>query len=67
MTAAQFSAPGVPLSPTRTPDKVLIVGGTGHVGRVFLEQGLENGLGRKADFGLLGIVRMHGISGLEST
>ena len=40
MTAAQFSAPGVPLSPTRTPDKVLIVGGTGHVGRVFLEQGL---------------------------
>lgn len=40
MTAAQFSPPGVPLSPTRTPDKVLIVGGTGHVGRVFLEQGL---------------------------
>ena len=36
-------------------------------GGLFLEQGLENGLGRKADFGLLGIVRMHGISGLEST
>lgn len=40
MTAAVFSAPGVPLTPTRTPDKVLIVGGTGHMGRVFLEQGL---------------------------
>ena len=40
MSQAQLSAPGVPLTPTRTPDKVLVIGGTGHVGRVFLEQGL---------------------------
>jgi len=40
VTVAQFSAPEVPLTPTRTPDKVLVVGGTGHLGRVFLEQGL---------------------------
>ena len=36
-------------------------------GGLFLEQGLENGLGRKADLGLLGIVRVHGCSGLKST
>jgi nucleoside-diphosphate-sugar epimerase len=40
MTKAQFSAPEAPLIPTRTPDKVLVVGATGHVGRLFLEQGL---------------------------
>ena len=40
MTLAQFTPPEVPLTPTRTPDKVLVIGGTGHVGRVFLEQGL---------------------------
>jgi len=40
MTTALFSAPEIPLTPTRTPDKVLVVGGTGHVGRLFLEQGL---------------------------
>lgn len=40
MTKAHFSAHEVPLTPTRTPDKVLVVGATGHVGRLFLEQGL---------------------------
>ena len=30
-----------PMEVTRTPDQVLVIGATGHVGRVFLEQGLE--------------------------
>ena len=35
-----FTQPGTPLEPFRAPDKVLVIGATGHVGRVFLEQGL---------------------------
>ena len=41
MTAATFTAPGEPLAAGRAPDKVLIIGATGHIGRLFLEQGLE--------------------------
>lgn len=52
MTNAQLSAPEVPLTPTRTPDKVLIVGGTGHVGRLFLEQGLAM-YGDRVEFRML--------------
>jgi len=52
MTQARFSAPEVPLTPTRTPDKVLVVGGTGHVGRVFLEQGLAM-YGDRVEFRML--------------
>jgi len=33
--------PGQPLVPTRSPDAVLIIGATGHIGRLILEQGLE--------------------------
>ena len=35
-----YSEPRVPLQPTNAPDKVLVIGATGHVGRIFLEQGL---------------------------
>lgn len=52
MTRAQFSAPEVPLTPTRAPDKVLVVGGTGHVGRLFLEQGLAM-YGDRVEFRML--------------
>jgi len=38
---AVYSEPAVPLEATASPDKVLVIGATGHVGRVFLEQGLE--------------------------
>lgn len=38
---ATYSPPGVPLEPIKAPDKVLVIGATGHVGRVFLDQGLE--------------------------
>ena len=36
-----FSEPSTPLEVTRSPDKVLVIGATGHVGRIFLEQGLD--------------------------
>lgn len=35
-----YSEPRVPLQPTTAPDKVLVIGATGQVGRIFLEQGL---------------------------
>lgn len=35
-----FGEPRVPLRPITAPDKVLVIGATGHVGRIFLEQGL---------------------------
>lgn len=35
-----FSQAGAPLESRRAPDRVLVVGATGHVGRIFLEQGL---------------------------
>ena len=38
---AIFSGPGVPIQPGTAPDKVLVIGATGHVGRTFLEQGLS--------------------------
>ncbi len=44
--------PGVPIEPTRTPDRVLIIGATGHVGRLFLEQGLEM-FGDRVEFRVL--------------
>ena len=37
---AIFTAANVPLKATKAPDKVLVIGATGHMGRVFLEQGL---------------------------
>ncbi len=52
MTSATFTAPQKPLLPTRTPDKVLVIGGTGHVGRVFLEQGLAM-YGERVEFRVL--------------
>ena len=43
MTSAKavYSAPTEPLEAGVSPDKVLVIGATGHVGRIFLEQGLE--------------------------
>jgi len=38
---AVYSEPMVPLEATTSPDKVLVIGATGHVGRIFLEQGLS--------------------------
>lgn len=37
---ADLSPPQVPLGPSGNLDKVLVIGATGHVGRIFLEQGL---------------------------
>jgi len=37
---AIYSEAKVPLKATRSPDRVLVIGATGHVGRIFLEQGL---------------------------
>ncbi|MEM9729887.1 MAG: NAD-dependent epimerase/dehydratase family protein [Myxococcota bacterium] len=36
----RFTEPETRLEPGRAPDKVLVIGATGHIGRVFLEQGL---------------------------
>lgn len=43
MTARKtsFGEPEVPLEVTKAPDKVLVIGATGHVGRIFMEQGLS--------------------------
>jgi uncharacterized protein YbjT (DUF2867 family) len=41
ISAMTFSEPSTPLEVTRSPDKVLVIGATGHVGRIFLEQGLD--------------------------
>lgn len=49
---APFEQPGVALKGSRAPDRVLILGATGHVGRVFLEQGLEM-FGKDVEFRVL--------------
>ena len=36
-----FTEAAVSLQADNAPDRVLVIGATGHVGRVFLEQGLE--------------------------
>jgi len=36
-----FTDANVPLEATNAPDRALVIGATGHVGRLFLEQGLE--------------------------
>lgn len=36
-----FTKATVPLEAANAPDRVLVIGATGHVGRIFLEQGLE--------------------------
>lgn len=38
---ATFTPASVPLEAAKAPDQVLVIGATGHMGRVFLEQGLE--------------------------
>jgi len=40
LPTASYSEPLVALEATASPDKVLVIGATGHVGRIFLEQGL---------------------------
>jgi hypothetical protein len=48
ISAMTFSEPSTPLEVTRSPDKVLVIGATGHDGRIFLKKWIL----RKAEFPL---------------